>query len=175
MRQSRQENLHARIFREVIGILSPRGAGPLLGGAPMQRYRRLIEQALRQYDLAGSLLGMQVIMEGVGDVAINSINDGIVTRGLDLKRLRRLVVGQEEAHHDFGVRRLDQLVCQNDGNSLSLQHKAADYLELMDALIGAAVGLFEYFGENANDYVKQLYQKLPPWMYNSATSDRISV
>ncbi len=103
-RQARQEFFHASVFKMGVGLIKPKGVGAPLGERPMRQYRRLIEDALKRGDLAESLLGMQVILEGLGDVTLEKTNTQALNAGTTFDKLRRIVLGQEDAHHTFGLR-----------------------------------------------------------------------
>lgn len=162
--QAHQEHLHARIFKAGIGILKPRGIGEPLGKQPMEKYRYLLESALERGDEAESLLAMQVILEGLGDVSLNRISKGFPTRGLGFERVRKLVVGQEDAHHHFGLRRLNQCFETDADIPSSLKSRAEDYLELADQIMQSVAPLFDYFDEDIADYTCELKQNLPQWI-----------
>ena len=159
--QARQEAFHAKIFKAGIGILMPRGIGDAMGKKSMQDYRRLLESALDRGDAAESLLAMQIILEGLGDIALNRISAGIPDRGLNFKRVRQLVVGQEDAHHSFGLRRFEQLLNSNTVRLSELSLRADDYLELAGKLVTSVAPLFEYFEEDPKEYLQELLQTIP--------------
>lgn len=110
--QAKQESVHAKIFKAGIGVLSPRGTGEAPGTKELGAYRRLLESAIARQDKAESLLGMQFLLEGMGEICLKRINSGMTTRELSFHRIRQLVVGQEDAHHLFGVRQFTLLMEQ---------------------------------------------------------------
>ncbi len=89
-RQVRQEQFHTKVFKAGIGILMPRGVGGRVGLETIQNYRKLLEEALLRGDQAESLLGMQIILEGLGDVVLKKISMGFPTRGLNFQRVRKM-------------------------------------------------------------------------------------
>ena len=163
--QARQEKFHYQVFKSGVGILAPKGISGTPGKAEMQSYRRLLEAALRRGDRAETLLGMQVLLEGLGDVALKHISAGFETRRLQFlcRRVRHLVAGQEDAHHSFGLRRLHSLM-QETPAAESLAKRSQDYLELLDRLLDSIAELFEFFDEEPQRYKQEFQQSLPAWL-----------
>src|SRR5574340_847598 len=108
--QARQEGYHAVVFRGAIAWLAPRHLGSCPRLQPLERYRTLIEDAIRRGDLAETLLAEQIILEGLGEAILKRIDAGLVKRNAPFGRLRRILVRQEEAHHEFGRRALDRAI-----------------------------------------------------------------
>jgi hypothetical protein len=78
--QARQESYHAIVFQANIAWLAPRHLGgcPLL--PPLARYRTLIEDAIRRGDFAETLMGEQIILEGLGEAILERIEEGLAKR-----------------------------------------------------------------------------------------------
>jgi len=163
--QARQEKFHYRVFKSGIGILAPKGISGTPGTRQMQSYRRVLEAALKRGDRAETLLGMQVLLEGLGDVTLQHIGAGFGRRRLQFlcRRVRHLVTGQEDAHHSFGLRRLRSLM-QEEPASEAIARRSQDYLELLEQLLGSVADLFEYFDEDPEIYKKEFQQSLPIWL-----------
>jgi hypothetical protein len=163
--QARQEKFHYRVFKSGIGILAPKGISGTPGTREMQSYRRLLEAALKRGDRAETLLGMQVLLEGLGDVTLQHIGAGFERRRLQFpcRRVRHLVAGQEDAHHSFGLRRLRTLM-QEEPAAEAIARRSQDYLELIEKLLGSVAVLFEYFDEDPELYKKEFQQSLPVWL-----------
>jgi len=165
LNQARQEKFHYRVFKSGIGILAPRGVSATPGKKEMQAYRHLLEEALQRGDRAETLLGMQVMLEGLGDVALGHIGAGFEPRGLQLlfRRVRHLVAGQEDAHHSFGLRRLQSL-SEDEPLRQALAARGQDYLELLERLLDSVAELFESFDEDPEMYKRELHRGLPEWL-----------
>ena len=163
--QAKQEKFHYRVFKSAIGILAPRGIAGTPGIKIIRQYNRLLEEALVHGDQAETLLGMQVLLEGMGNVAIKRIDSGFEPRNLDFLccRVRHLISGQEDAHHGFGIRRLQQCL---DGAPAPgrLITRSQDYLELLEQLLVSVADLFDNFDEDPRDYLDEFYQTLPAWL-----------
>ena len=163
--QARQENFHAKVFKAGIGLLAPRGIGAPPGQKPMQSYRRLLEEALTRGDCEESLIGMQIVLEGLGDVTLERISAGFPARGAGFERVRHLVLGQEDAHHGFGMARLEKFIGANDDVSSYLLGRTEDYLWLTEQMMQEVAPLFEYFDEDPAEYSAELRTKLPTYLY----------
>lgn len=163
--QARQERFHCQVFKSGVGILSPRGVSNVPGQQEMQAYRQLLSEALDRGDQAESLLGMQIIMEGLGDVAVKHISAGFDYRdvGFMCHRVRHLILGQEDAHHAFGLQRFKSLHNNKPIPDYLIQ-RSQDYLELLESLMGSVSELFDYFDEQAELYVEEFYADLPDWI-----------
>lgn len=163
--QAQQEKFHCRVFKAGIGITAPRGVSNIPGEKEMLTYRRLLTEAWERGDQAETLLGMQIMLEGLGDVAVKHISDGFEYRGIGsmCQRVRHLILGQEDAHHAFGLQRFNTIF---DGKPVSkhLIQRSQDYLELLDSLMISVADLFSYFDEQAEQYIEELYEDLPIWI-----------
>lgn len=166
--QAKQENFHAKVFKAGIGLLAPKGAGEVLAQRPMREYRRLLEEALERGDCMESLLGMQVILEGLGDVTLDRISAGFPARGAGFQRVRHLILGQEDAHHEFGIKRLHQLIQLQQHIPEHLLTRAEDYLSLTEQMMLELAPLFDYFDEDPAEYIAAQHEGLPQWLFRKA-------
>ncbi|HSE59016.1 MAG TPA: hypothetical protein VLA99_09975 [Nitrospiraceae bacterium] len=163
LNQAKQESLHATVFRGVIAWLAPRrlGATPLL--PPLERYRALVEDAVKRRDLHESLMAEQLILEGLGEAILNRIEAGLVKRGAPFGRLRRILLLQEEAHHGFGRRLLDR--ARGDGTLQPdrLRGRAEEYLGLTQDMVLMLASLFSTIDEDASAWASDVRLYVPDW------------
>lgn len=164
--QSRQELFHAAVFQGAVHWLAPRGVKDIPGLPELERYRTLTEAAIARGDLAESVLALQVLFEALGDVAFEAIDTGIERRGGGFGRLRRVLRAQEQGHHAFGVRLLNQLAASADARRW-LQQRAQDYLELVSGMLAGLDGLFVHFDEDPRDYLAGFRRRLPAWLLSA--------
>lgn len=162
--QARQEAVHAVVFRGAITWLAPRhlGASPLL--PPLERYRALLDQAIRRRDFVESLLAEQIILEGLGEAILSRIEDGLAKRGAAWGRLRRILLHQEEAHHAFGCRALDRVIAEGRTSPEELRSRALGYLTLTDAMVATLGDLFDSINEDPSAWVADARSYLPSWL-----------
>lgn len=162
-RQARQEFFHASVFKMGVGLIKPKGVGAVIGAKPMAQYRRLIEEALKRGDLAESILGMQIVLEGLGDVALENTNMDLLHSGATFDKLRRIVLGQEDAHHTFGLGYFEKTFADDDIPDY-LKSRAKDYMAITHDLLLSVHSLFEYFEEDTQQYQQQMALSLPQWV-----------
>lgn len=162
--QARQEALHAVVFRGAIAWLAPRhlGACPML--PPLERYRALIEEAIRRRDVTETLLAEQVILEGVGKAILTRIEQGLVKRGAAFGRMRRTLLLQEEAHHAFGRRMLERAFAAGASSPEGLRERADEYLALAQEMIVTLTELFHSIDEDASAWAADIRMFLPLWL-----------
>lgn len=165
--QSRQEAFHVTVLDGAVRWLSPRGDHSSVALKPMEEYRRLIDEALNHQRLGETVLAQQVILEGLGEFTFQRISAGIADRGLGFRRIKRLLQGQELAHHAFGMRYLERM----DEPQTALKTRAQDYLGLALTMIEELHDLLEYFDEDPALYVAGLDANTPSWV--SASPQRL--
>ncbi len=162
--QSRQEALHAAVFQGAVTWLAPRhlGACPVL--PPLERYRELIEEAIRARRFAETILAEQIILEGLGEAILKRLEAGLVKRRAGFGRLRRILLHQEETHHAFGERALERAVAAGQASPEALRERAPEYLAVADAMVLALGDLFASIDEDAAAYIGDARSALPKWL-----------
>lgn len=161
--QSRQEMFHATVFQGAVHWLAPRGAKNVPGLPELNRYRTLTEAAIGRGDLAESVLALQVLFEALGDTTLEMIDAGIERRGGGFERLRRVLRAQEQGHHAFGMRLLNQLAASVDERR-RLRQRAENYMELVGGMFAGLDELFAHFDEDPQDYLAGFQHRLPAWL-----------
>lgn len=162
--QARQEALHAVVFQGAIAWLAPRQLGtcPLL--PPLERYRALIDEAIRQGNFAETLLAEQIILEGLGEAILQRIEYGLAKRKAGFGWFRRLLLHQEEAHHAFGHRALERAFARGEASPEALRPRAQEYLALTDAMVTTLRDLFDAIDEDPSAYASDAKSYLPAWL-----------
>lgn len=170
MGQARQESYHAVVFQGAIAWLAPRhlGACPML--PPLERYRALVEDAISRGDLAETLLAEQIILEGLGEAILKRIEAGLVKRNAPFGRLRRVLLHQEEAHHDFGHRALERAIAGGRTSAEALRPRGQEYLALTDAMVTTLSDLFESIDEDPSAWASDVKGYAPTWLTPSLPS-----
>lgn len=171
--QARQEAMHAIVFRGAIAWLAPR----YLGGTPilpaLEDYRKLLRDALSRKDLIETILAEQVILEGLGEAILTRIEAGLVKRAAPHRRLRQILLSQEEAHHGFGRRMLERAMADGHTDAASLRRNAQGYLELTARMVLTLQDLFESIAEDPAAWAADVRTFLPPWLLSEQMVDRI--
>lgn len=145
--QARQEGLHAWVFHCAASALVPRGSAsdspPLRA---MHLYRERLFADLDSGNLAGSLVGMQVVLEGVGARVLKEMDTELRRRGDRHAALRRRLLLQEDAHHAFGLRCIERLCAETPAASALLATAGGEYTALSIGILSACEELFLYLG-----------------------------
>lgn len=168
--QARQEAMHAVVFCSAIVWLTPRrsAASPLL--VPMEGYRALLHDAIRRRDFLETLLAEQIILEGLGEAILGRIEAGLAKRGAPFGRLRRVLLHQEEAHHEFGTRTLERAIQRGEVSVAELHGKGAPYLALVEPMVMTLSDLFDAVREDAAAWVADARAFLPSWLHTPESS-----
>ncbi len=162
--QARQESYHAWVFQGAIAWLSPRHLGGCSLLPPLERYRVLLQEALDAGRFAESLLAEQIILEGLGEAILKRVESGLTKRDAPFGRLRRILLHQEEAHHEFGLRVLERQLTQDPGVGESLRVRAQDYVALTEGMVTTLSALFESLDEDPAAYATDAKSYLPGWL-----------
>ena len=164
LNQARQESMHAWVFQGAIAWLCPRhvGRNPFL--ASLEQYRRLLNDALARQDLAETLLAEQIILEGLGEAILSRIEAGLAKRDAPFGRLRRVLLHQEEAHHDFGCRQLERLIAEGAVAIEALRARTPEYLGLTREMVTTLSDVFASIQEDAGDWASDITRFVPHWL-----------
>lgn len=163
LQQAQQENFHALIFQGAVAVLAPKQPVASPASDALQDYGKRLEADLETGKLAESLLGMQVVLEGLGSVVLEEIGIALSQHGSLFAPFRRLLQ-QEDTHHAFGLHALEQLRARDGVEAQQLQAAGRDYLELSDQALLACCELFQHFDSDPGDYSQSLRQQLPDWL-----------
>ncbi|MDR4493246.1 MAG: ferritin-like domain-containing protein [Nitrospirales bacterium] len=162
--QAKQEGRHAMAFQLAIRWLSPRAVTSPLVFPHMNQYRRLIMAAVERGDFAETLLGEQIILEGLGEAILRRMEAGLARRKAPFGRLRRMLLHQEEAHHSFGLRTLERMIAADMISIEGLKKAASPYVELGKSMLFAAQDAFQAIKEDPQNYWDDFQIGLPDWL-----------
>jgi hypothetical protein len=162
--QARQEAAHAWVFQGAIAWLAPKHLGDSPCLPALEQYRTLLEDALQRRDFPETLMAEQIILEGLGEAILARIEEGLAKRSAPFGHLRRVLLHQEEAHHDFGRRMLDRAFAAGATSPEYLQGRAQEYLALTDCMVSTLGDLFESIDEDPQLYMERAKSYLPEWL-----------
>ena len=162
--QARQEAAHAWVFQGAIAWLAPKHLGDSPCLPALEQYRTLLEDALQRRDFPETLMAEQIILEGLGEAILARIEEGLAKRSAPFGHLRRVLLHQEEAHHDFGRRMLDRAFAAGATSPEYLQGRAQEYLALTDCMVSTLGDLFESIDEDPQLYMERAKSYLPDWL-----------
>ncbi|VAW50874.1 hypothetical protein MNBD_GAMMA06-1787 [hydrothermal vent metagenome] len=162
IKQARQEKFHALTFQSAILWLAPKGVNSP-AKKQIQQYESILNDAIDNHDLLNSIIGLQVILEGMGNVALSHFNAGFKQRGNGYKKIRNVILAQEDSHYDFGLNHLK--TCTSPAQH---SNHSSNYLSLINDTLLSMQGLFEYFDEDADEYISEFNAILPAWIHENA-------
>ncbi len=163
--QARQEAYHAIVFQGAIRWLTPRSYPTSYISIHLNHYRQLLEAAITRQDFAETLIAEQIILEGLGEAILKKLEAGLIKRGAPFQRLRRILIHQEEAHRQFGLRTLSKMVERGEESHESLSQRTHTYLPLAKTLLFSTQEAFYAIDENPQDYWDQFSNDLPSWLH----------
>lgn len=161
--QAKQEAMHARVFQGAIVWLAPKHLRDAPFLPALEEYRRILEDALTRRGLIETFLAEQVVLEGLGEAILTRIEQGLVKRAAPFGPLRRILLKQEEAHHGFGRRQIEQAIERGETDVNDLRQRAQRYLALADAMVLTLCDLFESIDEDATAWAHDVRTFLPSW------------
>jgi hypothetical protein len=161
--QAKQEAMHARVFQGAIVWLAPKHFRDAPFLPALEAYRRILDDALARRDLMETFLAEQVVLEGLGEAILTRIEQGLVTRAAPFGPLRRILLKQEEAHHGFGRRKIEDAIKRGETDGKDLRQRAQQYLGLTDAMVLALGDLFDSIDEDATAWAHDVRTFLPAW------------
>jgi len=161
--QANQEAMHARVFQGAIAWLAPKYLRDTPVLPALEEYRRMLNDALARRDLTETFLAEQVVLEGLGEAILTRIEQGLAKRAAPFGPLRRILLKQEEAHHGFGRRQIDQAIQQGETDVMDLRRRAQRYLAFTDAMVLTLCDLFESIDEDHRAWAHDVRTFLPDW------------
>jgi hypothetical protein len=132
--QARQEHVHATSFAAAALLFDSRGgraSTPL--DLAFDAYARELDADLAAGRLAASLVGLQGVLEGLGEALLTRLDAASEPRTAAFDALRRRFARQEHAHQAIGARCLRAL----GTGAPELREFAGSYAVLSEALIAA--------------------------------------
>ena len=89
---------------------------------------------------------------------------GLVKRNAPFRRLRNVLLHQEEAHHQFGVRILERAIARDQISVEQLRNRMSDYFPIAESMLLSSTDLLESIDEDPQAYNSDFYQYLPDWL-----------
>ncbi len=163
LKQAQEEALHTKIFKNTVAWLAPRHLSQSALSS-MERYQRLIHAAIKQGNLAESLLAGQIILEGLGEVVLHRIQAGLIMRKTGFNGIVRRLLAQEGTHHAFGCNILERAITTGEACPETLRQRSLEYLSLTDEMLFSLGDIFEYFDEDQSVYALDTRHTLPDWL-----------
>ena len=164
--QSRQEAAHAAVFGAALRCTGQRAPCPPRLLRALAEYRARLSADVRAGALAASVFGLQCVFESLGEVALQPPAGALARLGDRLVPLRALMLRQEQAHHQLGMRWTARWAATaSTAEAHAVAAACAGYLALADAVIDAGVeafGAFEADGRHFADAARLRLAGLVP-------------
>ncbi len=164
MNQSRQEAMHAVVFQSAIAWLAPKHLNDVPVLPALEEYHEILDAELARGNLLETYLAEQVVFEGLGETTLSRIEQGLAKRGAPFGRTRRILLQQEEEHHGFGCRQLEQAIRRGETDRDALRQRAQRYLMLTDSIIYTLCDLFDSIDEDVTAWVADVKSFVPRWL-----------
>jgi hypothetical protein len=171
MGQARQEAAHSLVFRGAIAWLAPRRGSGAPALPSLERYRQLLDSAIAHGNFMETVVAEQVILEGLGEAILRRIEEGLAKRRAPLGRVRLMLLHQEEAHHQFGLRIVQRAVASGHTSLDRLRSQVQEYLFLSQDMLVAVADLFVSIDEDAALYLSYYRDTLPDWIKGHETAE----
>jgi hypothetical protein len=165
--QARQEASHAAFYRRAADWLMP--AHHYKAPDTLRQYGRQLQQAADSNDICDTLTGSQIVLEGFGEQIISRLNRGMDHHEIGFRRLRRLLLRQEQSHYAFGLRTLQQLTVTTPARVERIPSLAAGYLQQVGRIIDEMSDVFVSLDEDPGEYHADLLDNLPGWIRGTVT------
>lgn len=174
--QSRHERFHAMLFKGYAGWLSQTPLPPEHHISALNDYQQRLNQAMQTNNFLEVLVGQQLVLEGIGEVVLASLEEGMSQHDIGFSKLRKLIIRQEHAHNVFGIRQLEGALKAGITDPEKLTNLAMPYLKLAESLLDDCAPLLESVDIDASDYRDDLYSQLPAWIEQASITqnDRYS-
>ena len=162
--QSRQENFHAQTLQAAVLWLAPKQLRHKPQSPAMETLYQRCCQAIAEGRYAESILAIQIVLEGMGEVVLRAIDSDMERRKMGLRKLRHIIVHQEVAHHTFGLRQLDGAIAAEQREPAEMITLSQEYLDLSERIFADLSEVFAYFGEDPAQFQRSVRGALPQWL-----------
>lgn len=139
--QARHENFHAYVFHKASRWLNSKHHHK--PNPQLAKIQDAIVASLESRHLGESVLGVQIVLESIGNRVLNGIDCRMRQHRLGLNTIRKTILAQETAHHQFGHENLSTLIQRQAWQDAKINRLGSQYQELVYDLFNATAGLFE--------------------------------
>ena len=147
-RQSWQEHSHVAIFRAARQCLPRKASCPPPLQRALQGYSARLHADIDRNDLAGSIVGLQCVLEGLGAVALQPPPGALAAFAERCLPVRSFILHQELGHQRLGEVWLPRL----DATPARLLSAARAYTELAQAVLQAGLATLDCLAADAGHY-----------------------
>lgn len=158
--QARQEKQHAIVFNAATHWLQPKRFQHIKHTG-LQEFEKKLTQAILQNQLAESIVAQQLLFEGLGEITLEKVSQGIEDRGFGFQRIRKSIIKQEKAHHQFGQRHFQKILNAPELDIPGIARQGKEYLEILQQVLAEMEPVLQFYNQNSVDFYTQLVEQLP--------------
>lgn len=153
--QSKQERFHAGVFRASLLWLNPKSRYSDKAYPAFSAMEQKLNSAIEKGDIEESILGLQVIVEELGESALADLDISLEKYRFGLHKIRRIILNQEKAHHSFGERYIREQAFNGEYKQHLLQ-KGYAYIEDVDRVLTEVEPVLNSFNLSGLAYMQNI-------------------
>lgn len=153
--QSRQESFHASVFRASLLWLNPKSSYTHKEHPILINMQKQLEDAIDHGRIEESILGLQVMIEELGECALNDLDITLEKYRFGLHKVRRIILNQEKAHHTFGERYIAEQKFTLASRQ-TLLRSCDSYLDDIDTLLADIEPALNSLNISPQDYLQRI-------------------
>lgn len=154
--QALQEFMHAKFYNKAIDHIGSNKKNHIPDALTV--YAKRLQQAMKKEDTTDYLVGSQVVLEGFGEQIIQRLNVELDNHGIGFKRIRKLIIRQEQSHQAFGLQMLKSQIENGETKIEYVEELVSEYLHHIQSIIVEMDDVFGSFDANAEDIIMILLQ-----------------
>ena len=160
--QARQERSHARFFSIAANSLQSKHhyAPP----AALKQFATRLEKTITQRNLTESMVGSQIVLEGFGEQILLRLNQGLDNNGVGFKKIRHILLRQEQSHYAFGMHTLKAQVENRETTVEHVCELTNEYKHYVNKIVHEMAEVFYVLDEDPENYTTDLVNNLPSWI-----------
>ncbi len=162
--QSRQELMHARLFQSALLWLNPKSIFSHKQHVILEKMEEKMQRSLGAPRSEGnilneSMIGLQIIVESLGESALEELETLLAHYSFGLANIGTLVLNQERSHHAFGEHYI-ALQCLNESEKDKLRCGSAYYFEQAELLFDELSPALDLLDFDRNVFVSRAKEAL---------------
>lgn len=158
--QAHQERQHAIIFNVASCYFQPKRFQHI-GNTGLDIFEKKLAEAIHRNQLAESIVAQQLLFEGLGEITLKKVSQGIEDRGLGFQRIRKTILHQEKAHHQFGKRHFHHILTAPEFDNQIIAKQCKEYLEILQQTLLEIEPILQFYHQDSHKFYTQLYDDLP--------------
>ncbi|MEM8845364.1 MAG: hypothetical protein AAGB35_10035 [Pseudomonadota bacterium] len=158
--QARQETQHAFIFNQAKRHFKQKNMTYICQRS-LDKFEQKLSSTLNEDKLQESIIAQQLLFEGLGEITLNKVSQGIEDRGFSFNLIRKTILKQERAHHHFGERYIENLLADPDLKIQPIINECKDFMEILNEALYDMSSVLEFYNQSTNEFYQLLMNDLP--------------